>query len=1110
MFKKIIPFLLVAVMLTMTLAACGKRAPGTTPEATTPEVTTPEITTPQGDVTIAGGGVSYALVMPARATAGEREVAFAVRGLLGAMLGAEPTPTLDSTAAVEHEIAVGATNRPVSQAAMALLADYPASGDTAAYVILVKDGSLAVAANCDLALAFALELFESLVSGDAIVFPSNFASEVMTFSISEYYAKLEEEALKKEEAEWQARWDALEGKTDAETIAAIQALYAMYGDGVVTWMAGLWDPAIGGDATKGGFYYANSAHDYDAFLPDAESTNQVLGFLGGSGMLANYGGNWVNALPAEMKEKIGKFIYDLEDPDGYFYHPQWGNGIGTNRRGRDLQWCVSILSQLGITPKYPTALDKLAGNNAMNESVTKYLASKLGIIPAPSPLALPDHLSSEEKFLAYLRSLKINQDSHSNGHTLNSQIAEMKAAGLLGVCCDYLDSIQNPETGLWQDVVNYTSLSGLYKIAMIYNEAGREIKYAEQAIASALEAIMLDTKPTIVIYVFNPWAGLSTLINNMKKFRTAEEMLEVYPTITANSAALVNKTIEKLSLFRHADGSFSYDLGSSAPYTQGTWVSLGLEEGDVNATIIAINAIRNGILNCFNLPNIPLLNNRHFEKFLAIIESSEPIEKIPTPKGDPIDFEGELGEDELPDGLKETIGSDGGSVTVVPDPLNANNHVLKLYSVSNEDKAGDSVQYLTPGVGAPTCFIFEGKFLITGSTSGYGIQITFGDAYMLTFSISGQNIAINDNATRANSDTVTDLRHTAKIGEWFTLRVEYYFGDADTLRIKVYLNDVCNVVSTNYFGADTGANPQSTIGNVNIFSMKRNGCTMYIDDISYENSFDKIFDASDVTTPSPDTPDQPTVPDSFDGKIDFTNPPAFDNFTSKPDNATVTTDPTNAENAVLKVESNRTENVGGSNVKFPLSSGGSDVAKKEFSFDIYIASDGDNSYKPNFFSDVNNPNIYQLRTVIAGKTISLLNVSAYAAAASNPLSPAASDIVTGYYISFVTGTGISQVNGNPENGEIRRFDNKVLTLDAWHTITLTYDFGTEGAYTCTLSIDGEVLGTTTVFHLTNGVVEYTKTGKASFEIYAQMRTSALSYFDNLSYRELKESETPAN
>ena len=210
-------------------------------------------------------------------------------------------------------------------------------------------------------------------------------------------------------------WQELADKTTPELSEAMRELYSLYSDELVDWFAGLYDTEIGG------YYYSQSARDNEKtvfndkeylLLPDAESTCQALGFWSGTGMAEKTGGTYVSALPDWMKDDIADYIYGLQDPDGYFYHPQWGKNISLSRRARDFNWSVSMLENFGRKPKYSTILDTDKDEKKDSETL------------------IPDHLSSPEKFAEYLENTNINERSYNIGNQLSSQFAQIKAMGL--------------------------------------------------------------------------------------------------------------------------------------------------------------------------------------------------------------------------------------------------------------------------------------------------------------------------------------------------------------------------------------------------------------------------------------------------------------------------------------------------------------------------------------------------------------------------------------------------------------------------------------------------------------------------------------------------------
>ena len=85
-----------------------------------------------------------------------------------------------------------------------------------------------------------------------------------------------------------------------ETVLALGNLLDLYGDEMYRWLARLYDPKIGG------FYYSNSARDYEGFLPDVESTAQALYAMGNNGLFERFGGSLRDALPSGTVVRVGK------------------------------------------------------------------------------------------------------------------------------------------------------------------------------------------------------------------------------------------------------------------------------------------------------------------------------------------------------------------------------------------------------------------------------------------------------------------------------------------------------------------------------------------------------------------------------------------------------------------------------------------------------------------------------------------------------------------------------------------------------------------------------------------------------------------------------------
>ena len=156
---------------------------------------------------------------------------------------------------------------------------------------------------------------------------------------------------------WNAIKDRIGGELGERIVKALKDLYAIYDDGMIEWMASLYDPETGA------WYHSRSGQMNEGFGPDAESTLEVFQFWEATGMTG--GKAFADVTPEWLKKKVAKFCYDLQDPDGYFYHPQWGKQYYIDhslysRRSRDSEWCRKLIRVFSDGKmKYPLPAENL-------------------------------------------------------------------------------------------------------------------------------------------------------------------------------------------------------------------------------------------------------------------------------------------------------------------------------------------------------------------------------------------------------------------------------------------------------------------------------------------------------------------------------------------------------------------------------------------------------------------------------------------------------------------------------------------------------------------------------------------------------------------------------
>ena len=449
------------------------------------------------------------------------------------------------------------------------------------------------------------------------------------------------------------RWHDLEADLASRTspdigrdiIAALRDMQELMTRGdVVSWFANLYDPVTGG------FYYSNSARDNARFLPDLESTRQVMSFFAGSGMADEFGGNAIAALPEWVRDGFVKFVKERQDVNGYFYHPQWSKeetDAHLPRLGRDLDWAVNLLKMCGAKPTYDTP-NGMKGDGLLWDGTPApdYKRTFCGVEDgehANDDLVKP-HLKDKESFMAYLGTFEENDEIHKNswrvGNTLESQARMildrdrvLKERGadysLCDILADWFAKHQNPATGAWTrgDEVSTDSTNGLLKIASAFNRIERELPNPLICIETAIKVIKTtDSIPTIC-HALNPWYALTTIVENVRKFGTSSdkehmdrEIKMLKQHILENAAEMIRISAAKLSALKMEDGSFEFTANGKNGYAQGMPISVqDLHEGNVNA-YICTRAVPAHIYNLLGYKNMQLFGEADRMRFVNILE----------------------------------------------------------------------------------------------------------------------------------------------------------------------------------------------------------------------------------------------------------------------------------------------------------------------------------------------------------------------------------------------------------------------------------------------------------------------------------------------------------
>ena len=131
---------------------------------------------------------------------------------------------------------------------------------------------------------------------------------------------------------------------------------------------------------------------------------------------------------------------------------------------------------------------------------------------------------------------------------------------------------------------------------------------------------------TSVTDIFNPWVAAGVILSDLRSIggeegkkiakRISDELID-------NAEELLAATAEKLERFLRADGAFSYPVTASGGYNMGMPLGIrGIDEGDVNATHLAVCAVSN-IFTAMDLSDVYVrpYGAEDGKRFLEIITS---------------------------------------------------------------------------------------------------------------------------------------------------------------------------------------------------------------------------------------------------------------------------------------------------------------------------------------------------------------------------------------------------------------------------------------------------------------------------------------------------------
>ena len=751
---------------------------------------------------------------------------------------ARPGLKNDGEALAEQEIVVGNTSREITAAAFKALSVSKESSDYPMFLIYSDGSSLAVVYDDNVD---ARELvLKYIQNGDVVQNMSNLPKGVI------YCNDIVSEQDIYDKADLAQKWADVEETVGWELAEELRDLADLYTDDLIDWFANLYEPCVcicDGECQNtqycggGGYYYSNSGRDTPGYLPDIESTNQALGWISSSGMTGGYHYNTV--IPEWMENQIVRFVKARQESNGYFYHPQWSKESVDNavsRRSRDLSWAISILEGFGVRPTYDTPTKNILGDGILWDGtplsdigsascvrltgrLSQSAVSAVSRITAVSD-SLPSYLVSADGMREYLKDLDIKERSYHIGNDLAAIVSEVEARdavlvankeeSITDVLINWLNDNQNTQNGLWDDDTDYYAVNGLFKITFVYNGLARPIPNVDKALAVSIEAITSSEEPSAVTDVYNTWYSVLNIVENIRTYQSEETDAAdaALANLYSQAGEAIAKTREKFSLFRKKDGSFSYNQTTTSDISQGMPVAIpGTNEGDINATVIATTGTFNRIFDVLGLERIPLYTRSDLLKYFCILEGLDPVIKDEEPDPERITFTyddiGKIPENVTCDFSDDRFKGDyypaNGGFEVITDTAEGSKRG-RIFKIESVKGIYNAVRISAPGSSfSSQCFVFEGDICVPTSSADYAIRMRMSDAYALAFKVSDGKVNLWDVSSSGTPRQETDLGIAIDLGEWFNLKVEFYKGAHDTVRIKVYINGELSAVSDNYY-----------------------------------------------------------------------------------------------------------------------------------------------------------------------------------------------------------------------------------------------------------------------------------------------------------------------
>ena len=695
------------------------------------------------------------------------------------------------------------------------------------------------------------------------------------------------EQKKKDVAERDKLWATLAeeaggGEAGLAVANAFRKLYTLYDSRLVDWSATLYDKG------HGAYYTSSVGRDTEGFLPDVESTVQMLRFLDGSGLMRGVGGSWKKGLPDWMKHQMVYYAKSIQDENGFFYYANWAKETADemiSRRARDIGWCTGLIKELGELPMYDapngtpgggsspdeywaslgTELDPPEGAKALYEKKLRDMAATPAAAleaAAERAAASTAYLKSHTAFVDYLDERLIpgmKQNPYFYGNEVGEtyqQVRTMTAKlgayeykesdgerykvfdgmSLSDILIHELDEAINPQTALWGDLRpekpignEFLYTNGFMKGMAAYNGLG--YPYPEKyllRVANTLMDGLLGDEPSEynICNVYNVWVAVCRLVENLQYVKCEKTKEEVRAALRSVLIAKAPEAI--LNSYKKQSGYKKPDGGFGHSYYTGTPDHQGLPISTrENAGDVDATCIcSNGMVRVmFEALGLTRIPILMHSDYMRYINVLENLRPVTK-----IKFLNPLIDFE--NGNSHTAFSAGGAKLSL-EPF-GNSYAAKVsfggagggFRVSYTAHSWDGDMYL-----------FDGRIAFAEDSEGKDFKAYYFNAKQ--YAPIELDIRVREGKVLLGSELygMPDFKAVGEVGEAFTLRLEYtssyepLAGNLDIFVDDEYIGKLVNQDSTD--PKRPSGYPANAMRAFELRLLSDGNCTAYFDDVQY-------------------------------------------------------------------------------------------------------------------------------------------------------------------------------------------------------------------------------------------------------------------------------------